>query len=152
MDPARVTVELEDRCDLIELALKWSAAASRMDAHGLGEIFTEDAHLAGVTQRAPGWSPDDLVGPRKIEEFFSAIFKVLALVHHSSQVAELKIDGDRATATTTITEYCRFTSGQLLLVFGDYIDEMARTPRGWLFTRRELVTKAWTVLAEGQQG
>jgi ketosteroid isomerase-like protein len=149
---AGVTSALEDRSDLIELALKWSAAASRMDAHGLGQIFTEDAVLAGVAKLAPGWGEDDLVGPQKIEQFFAEIFKALALVHHTSQVVDLNIDGDRARATTMIVEYCRLTSGQLLLVIGDYLDEMVRLPQGWLFTRRELVTKVWTFLAETAMG
>jgi hypothetical protein len=140
--------EIKDRSDIIELALKWSSAASRMDARGLGEIFTDAGVVAGVAKLAPDWDGEDLVGPPIIDRFFSEIFKVLQWVHHTSQVVDLVIEGDRASATTMIIEYARFTDGRLLMVIGDYIDQMIRTPYGWRFSRRELVTKAWTFLAE----
>jgi ketosteroid isomerase-like protein len=140
--------DVKDRLDIVELALKWSAAASRMDARGLGQIFTEHGVLAGVAKLAPGWGQDDLIGPKAIEGFFSEIFTGLSFVHHTSQVVELEVRGDVANCRTMIVEYARLKTGNLLVVIGDYLDQMARTPQGWRFTRRELVTKAWTFLSE----
>ena len=90
----------------------------------------------------------DLVGPKAVEDFFAPIFDTLAFVRHTSQVVDIEINGDQATATTMIIEYARPKRGKLLLAIGDYIDQIARSPRGWRFTRRELVTKVWTFLSE----
>ena len=144
--------EVQDRLDIVDLALKWSEAASRMDARGLGKIFTDNGVMAGVTKLAAGWGDGDLMGPQAIEDFFSKIFGLLLFVHHTSQVVGLDIQGTTASATTMIIEYARLATGNLLLVVGDYRDEMVRTPQGWRFTRRELVPKAWTFLAETAAG
>jgi hypothetical protein len=130
--------------------LTWSATASRMDARALSQVFTPDGVLAGVLKLVPGGDgkDTDLVGPKSIEAFFAPIFESLAFVHHTSQVVELKVDGDKASARTMIIEYARPKGGNLLLVIGDYLDQLVRTGQGWRFTRRELVTKAWTFIAE----
>jgi hypothetical protein len=148
-----MSTELQDRMDIIDLAVRYSTAASRLDARGIAQVFTADGRLAGITKLV-GQPDTELVGTQAIAAFFEPIYSgAIGLVHHLSQVTDLKIQGDRASATTMIVEFARSkTDGKLLFVLGEYIDDIVRTPEGWRFSRRELRTKSFSSLTEASLG
>jgi hypothetical protein len=143
---------MEDRLDIIELALKFSAAASRFNAIAMGQLFIKEGALGGVAKLV-GRPDVDLVGPEAIAELFASAFAGLEFVHHTSQVVDIRVDGDRATATTMIIEYARPKGGgNLMTVMGDYDDTLVRTAAGWKFSRRALKVRLFTFLAEVTPG
>jgi hypothetical protein len=148
-----MSTELQDRMDIVDLAVRYSAAASSLDGVGIAKVFTPDGRLAGITKLV-GQPDVDLVGSKAIAAFFEPIYGgAIELVHHLSQVTNLKIQGDRATATTMIVEYARPKGGgKLMLVLGDYVDDIVRTQEGWRFSRRELKTKSFSLLTEAPLG
>jgi hypothetical protein len=148
-----MSTELKDRMDIIDLAVRYSTAASRLDARGIASVFTADGRLAGLTKLV-GQPDVELVGSKAIAAFFEPIYGgAIELVHHLSQVTDLKIQGDRASATTMIVEFARPKGGgNMLFVLGEYLDDIARTPEGWRFSRRELKTKSFTSLHETPLG
>jgi uncharacterized protein (TIGR02246 family) len=140
--------ELQDRQDIIDLAWAYSAAASRRDGDSMAKLFTRDGRLGGIAALV-GQGDKDLVGREAIAQFFAPLYKeTIELVHHLSQVVGLEITADRATATTMIVEYARPKGGNLLLVLGQYEDEIVRVQDGWRFARRTLQTKLFTQVSE----
>ena len=148
-----MSTELKDRMDIVDLAVRYSTAASRLDGRGIASVFTADGRLAGLTKLV-GQPDVELVGAKAIASFFEPIYaNAIELVHHLSQVTDLKINGDRATATTAIVEYARPKGGgKLMLVLGEYVDDIVRTQEGWRFSRRELKTKSFSMLNEAPPG
>jgi hypothetical protein len=143
-----VEIAIKDRADIVDLALTFSASASKLDATKLSQTFTADGILAGVAKLV-GQGDIDITSSKSIAGFFDPIFKTLQFVHHTSQVVGLVVTGDKATATTMIIEYARpKEGGKLMLVMGEYDDTLVRTSAGWRFARRELRTKVFTFLAE----
>lgn len=144
-----MSTDIKDRQDIIDLALAYSAAASRLDARGMAKLFMSDGCLGGLTKLV-GQPDKDLVGSKAIAEFFEPIYaNGIELVHHLSQVVGIKLQGDRASATTMIVEYAKPKGGaKLFLVLGEYVDDMVRTSEGWRFSRRDLKTKLFTSLSE----
>jgi hypothetical protein len=144
---------IKDRFEIIEHCLTWSAWASRMDAQNLALTFIPEGRLGGVAKLV-GRPEDEIVGTDGIRDLFAPLFAGLAWVHHTSQVVEIKVSGDTATARTMIIEYARpkGDGAKMMQVIGDYIDDLVRTPKGWRFKKRVLVARSFSNIAELPMG
>jgi hypothetical protein len=131
-----------DRFEIIELAFSYSSAASRQNAGDMGKTFIKDGRLGGVAVLV-GQGDVDIVGAEAISKFFAPLFANFDFIHHTSQPLDIMVDGDKATAKTMIIEWARPKGGQLMMVMGDYLDEVVRTEAGWRFARRVLKTKSF---------
>jgi SnoaL-like domain len=131
-----------DRFEISELAFSYSSAASRQDASGMGKTFVKDGRLGGVAVLV-GQGDIDIVGADAIGKFFAPLFANFDFIHHTSQPVDIKVDGDKAQARTMIIEWARPKGGQLMMVMGEYIDDVVRTEAGWRFARRVLKTKSF---------
>jgi ketosteroid isomerase-like protein len=141
-----VSGNAEDRIAIAELAAAYSAAANRRAARDMERVLTPDAALGGVAKLV-GRADAEVVGARAIGDLFEAAFEALELVHQMPQVADLRVDGDRATATTMVVEYVRPKGGPLMLMLGNYEDTLVRTLAGWRFSRRDFRVKYFGALA-----
>jgi len=141
--------QTKDRLDIMALAVNFSSSASRFNSKRLSETFTEDGRIVGVAKLV-GMGDIDIVGQPAISDFFAPLFASFDSIHHNSQVTDLEVDGDKATAVTMIMEHCRpkGNTGKMLIVMGDYADEIVRTPDGWRFAKRTLSTRAFTFVQE----
>jgi SnoaL-like domain len=133
---------IEDRLAIMELAFAYSSAASRQNAVDMGKAFVKDGRLGGVAVLV-GQGDGDIVGADSISQFFAPLFVNFEFIHHTSQPLDIEVQGDKAHAKTMIIEWAKPKGGQLMMVMGEYIDDLIRTDAGWRFARRVLKTKSF---------
>lgn len=125
---------IDNTADLLAirmLADRYSDAANRMDAHDMASVYAEDAELVSFEHRFHGRAA--------IEKVFGETISLMDFMNQVCSGAVIEIDGDRATARWTVTEFTkRRALDKLELFLGGYVDELVRTPEGWLFSKRTL--------------
>lgn len=125
---------IDNTADLLAirmLADQYSEAANRMDAQGMAAVYDEDAELVSFEHRFKGRAA--------IEAVFGDTIGLMEVMNQVCSGAVIEIDGDRATARWTVTEFAkRKASDKLELFLGNYDDELVRTSEGWRFSRRTL--------------
>lgn len=116
------------------LADQYSEAANRMDARGMAAVYAEDAELVSFEHKFNGRAA--------IEAVFGHTVSLMELMNQVCSGAIIEVNGDRATARWTVTEFAkRKASDKLELFLGNYDDELVRTPDGWRFSRRTLTRR-----------
>lgn len=141
-----VMTSAEEHLSVLETIAFYSGYAGQLNASKMIEVFTPNAVLTGV---APTMGlPDPIVGAEAIRDFFAPIFQGLESLQQLSNPYDIRIEGDAATARTVITEFAKLKNGPLLMMMGEYYENLVRTPHGWRFNRRELVVKRLTSLSE----
>jgi SnoaL-like protein len=125
----------------------YSGYAGQLNAAKMVEVFLPDAVVSGVAPLM-GASDPDIVGAKAIQEFFEPTFVALECLQQLSMPYDIQLEGDSATAHTAITEFAKMKGGPLLMLTGDYHDDLVRTPQGWRFKKRVLVPKRLTALSE----
>jgi len=141
-----VTASGEDHLGVLETIAFYSGYAGQLNAPMMIKVFMPDAVLTGV---APTMGlPDPIVGAEAIRDFFVPTFEALESLQQISNPYDIRIDGDTATARTVVTEFAKLKNGPLLMMMGEYHENLVRTPHGWRFKRRELVVKRLTSLSE----
>jgi uncharacterized protein (TIGR02246 family) len=125
-------MQVQDRLEIQALVDRYSDAANRQDAEGMAAVYAEHGRLIA-------FGNEPYVGRDTIREIFRGS---MAQVEYLTQVCAagmVDIQGDRATARWTITEFAKHTTGDKLTFFlGTYEDVIIRTAEGWLFGERVL--------------
>lgn len=125
--------EYLDRLQIRDLIEGYSNAVNRRDWDLLASLFADDG-VWGVT----GAHTDREVRGRDavrreisgVVEPFELCFQVIGAVH-------IRLDGDRATATSGLQDFIKTASEADMTLFGIYHDEFVKTLPGWRFQRRE---------------
>lgn len=131
---------VDDVVEITALAHTYGARAGSLDSAGQSATFTEDAEFAGLAQLLDrGDAP--LVGREAIARFLGDGHRIVEFLHQHSQVTDVRVDGDSATARTQLTEYAKLVDGPLLVLFADLDDELRREDGRWLYSRRTIRPK-----------
>ena len=151
---------LTDHGAIRDLALRYCAAVDRRDWKLLGDVFAPDATVSvpdaaasvpGETSNPPGATPDR---PRSglmtgVDEIVSRYRRGLSkydATHHMVTNHEIIIEGDSARHSCLVhAKHVRpdASGSTAFTIGGRYEDQLVRTPQGWKFKHRELVT-IWT--------
>jgi hypothetical protein len=139
---------IEDRFAVMEVALGYSGAASRLSAEALSSFFADDAIMRGIAPLL-GRGDGDLVGPQQVREGFAPVFAQLEFLQQLPSFVAVSVQGDRATAEVLVTEFTRRKNGgKMMMVCAKYDDEYKKTSVGWKFAKRTFSAKTLTVLSE----
>lgn len=127
------------------IAAAYSHAVMRLDATAAAATYAEDGVLAAF------YKPE-IVGREAIRSALAITFAPIAFLAQTCGAGIIKIEGDMAHATWTVTELLRFREGDgLACCFGSYDDDLVRTVEGWRFAqRRFLPFFRGTFAAEGR--
>ena len=121
---------LADDLAVRSLANAYSHAVSRLDSDAAAMVYAEDGVLSAF--RGP-----DIVGRAKICEAFHNTFDPLDFLIQTCAAGMVEIDGDRAKASWSVTEWFKPKGmDDLGCCFGMYEDQVVRTAEGWRFARR----------------
>lgn len=132
--------------DTIEALINaYGAAAGRLDSAGQAALFTDDAELHGLTQLI-GQGDAPLVGREAIRQFLGGSHGVVDYLHQHAFISNVEVRDDTATASCQLTEFCKLTDGDLIVLFGDFADTYRRIDGNWRFARRVFVPKAMNAL------
>jgi hypothetical protein len=123
----------EDKFAVMEVAIGYSGAASRLSADALASFFADDAIMRGIA-RYLGLGEGDLRGPKQVRDGFAPVFAQLEFLQQ---------------LPSFVTEFTRRKNGgKMMMVCAKYDDEYKRTPVGWKFAKRTFLAKTLTVLSE----
>jgi hypothetical protein len=125
--------ELADRAAIVDAAIAYATALDTRDWAALGSLFTEDARWE---HRGSG---ERLHGPDAIVARISAGVDRLDATQHLNGNHVAAVHGDEAEHT------CYFQAqhvrgGEKFLGAGRYEDRLRRTPLGWRFTHRTIIS------------
>jgi hypothetical protein len=132
--------ELEDRIAIRELIDAYPICADTRNIQGHMALFTEDTNFeVYMDEKIP--TPTQVVTGRKnLFPVFNDLNQYVSTMHFNGQ-SIIKVNGDRATATT----YCRAyhlklpDGAQKLMIAGiRYYDTMVKEDGAWLFAERKL--------------
>ncbi len=125
----------EDRFAIHELINQWSAAVNEHDWDEMASVYTED----GVWDVGPPYG-FHLEGRQTIRETVSKLISEQQYVIQIGASTVVKLNGDTATARTTMIEVMRNPDGAGMQQMGTYYDDLVRTPEGWKFKLRRFRT------------
>lgn len=140
--------KIEDKFAVMEVAIGYSGAASRLSADALASFFADDAIVRGLAPYL-GLGEGDLRGPKQVRDGFAPVFAQLEFLQQLPSFVAVSVDGDHATAEVMVTEFTRRKNGgKMMMVCAKYDDEYKRTPAGWRISKRTFFAKTLTVLSE----
>ncbi len=120
---------MNDEYSILALIHRYTDGCNRQDWPQVLATFAEDGIWDAAGKEHQGHA-----------HIQSAMAGFLTLMDYFVQIASapvIEIDGDRATARTTIRECGKFAGrDEALEVLGRYDDELTRSATGWLFARR----------------
>ena len=132
---------LADEQEIRDLALRYCAAVDRRDWRLLREVFAAGATV-GVPRASLMRGTDEIVARyrRGLSKYDST--------HHMVTNHEITVGGDSALHSCLVhAQHVRSgAEGGYFTIGGRYEDQLVRTPHGWRFRHRELVT----VWSEGE--
>jgi SnoaL-like domain len=132
--------ELEDRIAIRELIDTYPICADTRNIQGHMALFTEDTNFeVYMDEKIP--TPTQVVTGRKnLFPVFNDLNQYVSTMHFNGQ-SIIKVDGDRATATTYCRAYhLKLPDGvQTLMIAGiRYYDTIVKQDDAWLFAERKL--------------
>jgi len=129
--------ELADRAAIADAAIAYAMALDSRDWERLGSLFTDDA----------GWeysgSGERLCGPGAIVARISDSLARFDATHHLNGNHVTAVHGDEAEHTCYYqAQHVRLglPGGEKFLGGGRYDDRLRRTPNGWRFTHRRIIS------------
>lgn len=126
---------MSDENAIQQVLNRYSEGCSIRDWDQVMETFTEEGvwEVPGIGQRVEGHA-----ALRAAMAGFAEMFEYFVQLNAP---ATITVDGDKATARTTIRECGRFKGrDEALEVLGFYADELVSTGDGWKFARRTFTT------------
>jgi hypothetical protein len=121
---------LSDDLAIRNLAAAYSHAVARLDGEAAAAVYAEDGVLSAF------FGPE-IVGRAQIAEALRLTLAPLDFIIQTCAAGLIDIQGDRARASWSVTEWYRTRGeGALGCCFGLYEDQLARGPEGWRFARR----------------
>ena len=120
-----------DEIAIQQLIKKYTEGASRADYEQVASVYAPD----GVWE-LPAFQVK-FEGREAIKKGMADFLATMDYLIQINAPAWIQIDGDRATARSTIREGAKFTGkDESVEVLGVYNDDLIRTPEGWLCERR----------------
>jgi hypothetical protein len=132
--------QLEDRIAVRELIDAYTWCADTRNIQGHMALFTEDTNFeVYMDEKIP--TPTQVVtGRSNLFPVFNDLNQYLSTMHFNGQ-STIKVNGDRATATTYCRAYhLKIPDGvqQLMIAGIRYYDTMVKQDGAWLFADRKL--------------
>ena len=121
----------DDWTQIVDVLNEYATALDKKDWARLDHVFAEDA-----TMDYGAW---DVTGRVEVVNNIRRYLDGCGPTQHLLGNYEIRIDGDRATARVYVRAYhlgLGDRSDVSYEMFGEYRDELARTPEGWRITRR----------------
>jgi ketosteroid isomerase-like protein len=127
---------LLDRQALADLVIRYAAALDEKDVDALRELFDPQVEVVGFSHE-PIRGVDAWLG------FVAAQLGRFHATQHMLGPSLAEIEGDRATTRTELqaTHWMRDPAGQVFTLYGTYVTQMVRSPRGWRIVRHTLVVR-----------
>jgi len=136
---------MSDAAEIQQILNIYSDGASRRDFDQVIATFVEDS----IWEVAD--TPHHFVGTKAIMGAFQAFTATTSYLVQMNAPAVIMVDGDKATARSTIREIGRYSDrDEAFDCVGTYFDSFVRTSEGWRFTHRRFVTQgisSWPVLS-----
>lgn len=132
----------EDRGALFDLVARYALAVDRRDAITLTTLFAPDATMVLPEALGGSGAEEPLGDPARLVNALGRFERT----RHTVAQQVVDIAGDLASGTTYAEAHHLYAKHGELLDFVAalrYLDEFARTDKGWCFTRRELAVD-WT--------
>ena len=129
--------ELADRAAIVDAVIAYATAVDTRDWERLGSLFADDAcwEYSGSGER--------LLGPKAIVARISVSLERFDATHHLNGNHVTAVLGDEAAHTCYYqAQHVRLglADGDKFLAGGRYDDRLRRTPDGWLFTQRKIIS------------
>ncbi len=122
-----------DKIEIMELGARFDNGLDGEDLAKFLSVFTKDGVLAGF------WG--ESVGTEQIAGAYHFMLSTFAKNRrHNVTNHEITVTGDRASMFSYLTVMDRGTNGSIGTA--TFTDELQRTDKGWLFTRRTLAADA----------
>ncbi|OPG02613.1 nuclear transport factor 2 family protein [Microbispora sp. GKU 823] len=133
--------ELADRAAIVDAVIAYATAVDTRDWERLGALFTDDAcwEYSGSGER--------LLGPDAIVARISTSVERFDATHHLNGNHVVAVHHDAAEHTCYYqAQHVRLglPDGEKFLGGGRYDDRLRRTPDGWRFTHRRIIS-VWSV-------
>ena len=126
--------EFEDRFAIRELIDRFCDAINERDWEAFAACFVED----GIWDVGPPISFRQ-EGKSQIFEFIRTGAGGLDCVIQTAHAVKITLNGDTATARSTMREVIRAPDGSGMQIWGTYYDTLLRTMEGWRFKQRKLL-------------
>jgi uncharacterized protein (TIGR02246 family) len=121
---------MSDEAAIQQLIHRYTDGCNRQDWPQVMATFAEDG-IWEVQGNA-------IQGHATIQAAMAGFLTQMAYFTQAASAPVIMVDGDRATARTTIRECGKFADrDEALEVLGYYADELVRTAAGWQFARRQ---------------
>jgi uncharacterized protein (TIGR02246 family) len=119
-----------DELEIQALADSYSDAVRRGDAEQAAATYADDGVLMAFTG-------PEIVGRPAIAKALARVLSPMTFVMQTCAGGIIQVDGDRATARWSVTEWMnRRDTDEVRVMLGVYEDLIVRTPQGWRFARR----------------
>jgi 3-phenylpropionate/cinnamic acid dioxygenase small subunit len=131
--------ELSDRLRIQDLFTAYAAAVDARDWDAFKSFFADGAVLDYTAFGGPRGSADDAV------QWLDRAMRVIAASQHLISNITVKVDGDEATARSSVFSPLVIGEGdrkEVMLNGGTYSDRLRRTEDGWRITER-IAQLAW---------
>lgn len=122
---------LHDRVSIIELLNSYCRALDIMDLDAIPLLFTETC----VVSYGPRLESH---GSRQLQADLQRLWRWRRTSHHLSNLS-VELDGDTARAESYVIAWHEAPGGQTATLFGQYHDQLLRTPNGWRIDQRRQV-------------
>ena len=127
--------ELSDRAEIHDVIVRYGWAIDTKDWTLLDSCFTEDAEVDYSS------NPGGKVGPyREVRGWLEKVLSAFPVTQHLMANIDVRLDGDRATCRTMVTNpqgaATRTAGLHFFFVGGRYDDELVRTDAGWKIAKR----------------
>ena len=121
-----------DETAIQQLLNRYTQSANAYDHHGVASTFTDDGewNLTSMDKIMKGRG-DIVATASRVSEKFSLMVLI-------NSPAAIEVDGDCATAISTVRESARLAeTGAAIEILGRYEDRLVRTAAGWRFAERK---------------
>lgn len=120
---------MSDREDIQQLINRYTDGCNRQDWPQVMATFAED----GIWEV----QGNEIQGHANIQPAMAGFLTQMDYFTQTASAPVITVDGNRATARTTIRECGKFAGrDEALEILGFYEDEIVRGPAGWQFARR----------------
>jgi SnoaL-like domain len=127
---------VDDRTAVIDTVNRYAAALDSRDWALLDEVFTPDA--VGDFGRGP------LTGREALRELVRRMLGGSGPSQHLLANHHVELGGDSARCVCQVRAFSAGTgpaAGRSYELFGEYRDQLVRTPEGWRIARREMTIR-----------
>lgn len=119
-----------DELEIQALAACYSDAVRRGDAEQAAATYCEDGVLMA-------FNGPEIAGRAAIAQALARVLSPMSFVMQTCAGGLIEVDGDRATARWSVTEWMnRRDTDEIRVMLGVYEDVVVRTAQGWRFARR----------------